>query len=70
MEQIENEEWNKDLNQIIYAESLNINSINTTVKIQILSDWIGKRNYKRCNFKYKDLEIVKVKKWKNILSKI
>ena len=61
MEQIENEESNGDLNQIIYTESLNINSINTIVKIQILSDWIGKQNYKRCNFKYKDLEILKVK---------
>lgn len=61
MEQIENEESNRDLNQIIYTESLNINSINTIVKIQILSDWIGKQNYKRCSFKYKDLEILEVK---------
>ena len=61
MEQIENEESNGDLNQIIYTESLNINSINPIVKIQILPDWIGKQNYKRCNFKYKDLEILKVK---------
>ena len=63
-----------DLKSAISVITLNVSEPNTAIKRQVLKDWMKKHYTTICyvqetHFKYKDIDQLKEKGWKNILCK-